>query len=72
PLVEVSDNSLRTQIVDAALAEIGAGHYQDLSIDRIVDRVEGRAPLSTAWCRVGTKPSWICVPSEKHRASIRR
>jgi AcrR family transcriptional regulator len=41
PLVAVSDKSLRTQIVDAALAEIGAGHYHDLSIDRIVDRVEG-------------------------------
>ncbi|CAB4875056.1 unannotated protein [freshwater metagenome] len=41
PLVTVSDSSLRTQIVDAALLEIAAGHYQDLSIDRIVDRVQG-------------------------------
>jgi AcrR family transcriptional regulator len=41
PLVTVSDNSLRTQIVDAALFEIATGHYQDLSIDRIVDRVQG-------------------------------
>ena len=41
PLVAVSDKSLRTQVIDATLAEIEAGHYAEISIDRIVRRVPG-------------------------------
>lgn len=41
PLLPINDTSLRTQVVDAALAEIAAGNYEDISIDRIVDRVDG-------------------------------
>ena len=41
PLVEMNDTSLRTQLINATLDEIAAGHYRDISIDRIVDKVEG-------------------------------
>lgn len=41
PLLQITDASLRTQVVDATLAEIAAGHYEEISIDRIVDRVDG-------------------------------
>ena len=41
PLVEMNDSSLRTQLINATLDEIAAGHYRDISIDRIVDKVEG-------------------------------
>lgn len=41
PLLPINDSSLRTQVVDATLAEIASGNYEEISIDRIVDRVDG-------------------------------
>ena len=41
PLVAVTDASLRTQVIDATLAEIESGHYEEISIDRIVRKVSG-------------------------------
>ena len=41
PLVEMNDSSLRTQLINATLDEIAAGHYREISIDRMVDKVEG-------------------------------
>jgi AcrR family transcriptional regulator len=41
PLVPMNDASLRTQVINATLDEIAAGHYRDISIDRVVDKVQG-------------------------------
>jgi AcrR family transcriptional regulator len=39
PLVEVTDKSLRTRVINATLEEIGSGRYSDISIDRIASKV---------------------------------
>lgn len=41
PLLPIRDTSLRTQVVNATLREIADGRYPDVSIDSIVDQVEG-------------------------------